>query len=217
MIDNILPNVFIIQGGLIHNNTYIIKNNDFAFIIDPSYNLKEIKNILEKNNITNIDILLTHFHYDHIGNSSLLLEEFKDSKIYIGSQERKYVGYEHSDELVKILDNEKESIVFLDESDFFIEKNGLKIRCIHTPAHTMGSYTFVYENIFFTGDFIFFDTIGFLDDDKNSANLFKKSLNKLLTLFNDDSLICSGHDSIGTWSESIKVNEEIKTYGGLKK
>ena len=51
-----------IFGG--HTSSYIIKDNDYALIIDCGTGLVEAKELLK--DCKKVDILLTHVHYDHI-------------------------------------------------------------------------------------------------------------------------------------------------------
>ncbi len=65
-------------GG--ETSCYVVKKNDYAVIIDCGTGLKNAVNAL--NGCKNIDILLTHVHYDHI--LGLLMSKFpKNAKIRI--------------------------------------------------------------------------------------------------------------------------------------
>ena len=81
------------------------------------------------------------------------------------------------------------------------------LRFIHTPGHTPGSvcYYLKGENILFTGDLMFRDSIGRTDFPGGDIKASIKSVDAILSIFDDDTLIYPGHGD----ETSIK---EFKTY-----
>lgn len=214
----IAENVYVIRGGTLNNNSYIIFESDSAFIIDPSFNVRSICEFLDSKKIKNISILITHYHYDHMGQIIELVNLYPNTIIYLGKQEEYYLDKQYSDiykNLLRLLDNSlfKAKLVYLENELENITLNSLNIKALHTPAHTIGSYTFIYNSLFFTGDFIFYNAIGFLDEKNDGLNLFVKSINNLINYLTTDAMICPGHNEIGKWNELKKVNDELKTYG----
>lgn len=212
----IIDNVIKIQGGDLQNNSYVIVSNDSAIVIDPSFNVDKILSFLNENKINKISIFITHYHYDHVGDSELLMNNFKTINFYIGKKELNYLNGVYSGPFKKILKlfdaNDKIGVNFL-ENDTNIIEFGIEIKAINTPSHTIGSYSYIYKNLFFTGDFIFFDCIGFFDTKHNGRKLFKDSYAKILKYVNDNTIICSGHNQIGVWKEMLKINNEVLEYG----
>lgn len=51
--------------GMIQNNVYIIESNNEIAICDPSCNADKIIDAIDNKNIDKI--LITHYHFDHIG------------------------------------------------------------------------------------------------------------------------------------------------------
>jgi metallo-beta-lactamase family protein len=63
--------------GSLETNCYILENNDEILIIDPAYNYEEIIKAIDNKKI--LGVIVTHYHFDHIG----ALPNFKDKyKIY---------------------------------------------------------------------------------------------------------------------------------------
>ncbi|MCF6189032.1 MAG: hydroxyacylglutathione hydrolase [Cocleimonas sp.] len=56
-------------------------NKQFAAIVDPG-DAAPVITALEKDNIQPIVILITHFHHDHVGGISALLERYPDLPVY---------------------------------------------------------------------------------------------------------------------------------------
>lgn len=206
-------NIYVIVSGWLNNNTYIIFENNYALIIDPSYAEKEIKKFLIENKIKNYAFLITHHHYDHIGNLKKIWKP--GNKIYICEQEKNYSFGRYSNIFDDLINNEliKKDIIFSNNEG---PNNilGIDIFFAKTPSHTIGSYTYIYKNFFFTGDFIFATDIGFFDMENNGNMLFKKSIKKIKKYLNDDSFICSGHNKIDKWSNVKIKNRELIEYSG---
>lgn len=105
-----------------------------------------------KNNIDKkvIGVLLTHRHFDHVG----ALEEFVD-----------YYN-------VPIYDKNNLSNGVNKIGDFELIVN-------YNPGHTLDSISFIFDNIMFSGDFIFRGCIG-RTDLGGDFNLMKESIREIL-------------------------------------
>lgn len=176
--------IITINDNEFDENTYIILLHNKTIIIDPGSSFKSIKAYLGTQQITLV--LLTHGHYDHISS----ITYFKKTKIYAHLKEKKLLA----DPLKNL------SFIFLNplkitDINFF---NGMKINlecnitAYHTPGHTMGSVIYVIENNIFTGDTLFFDTVGRTDLPTGNEKLLHESL-KLFSCFNKNSNIFPGH------------------------
>lgn len=205
-------NIYVITSGPISNNTYIIFGQKKAIIIDPSFARRQIFEILKEKNIKEFDVLITHYHFDHIGR--LLEIANKNTNIYIGKAELIYQNKAHAEFFDALIAKSDQYKIHYLEGDLDITIDELKIKCINTPAHTMGSYTYIYENHFFTGDFFFANQIGFFDTANDGKNKFKESVKKTLLYLNEDSIICSGHNRICNWNIVKKENKELSEYYG---
>lgn len=140
--------ICIVTGGL-NENCYIIHNSESALIIDPGDEADKIIQTIEQNNLNVLGILITHYHFDHIG----ALEEIKNKYSY-----------------ARVLDYNDVEDIKLGEFSF---------KVISTPGHTIDSVSFYFdsEDILFSGDFVFKGTIGKFD--KENALSMRKSLNVL--------------------------------------
>lgn len=109
-----------------------------------------------------VGILITHFHADHIG----ALDEMEN---------------EYSIHHLK-----------LEEGKHSIEN--FKFEVINTPGHTKDSvcYYFYSNNVMFTGDFLFKESIGRCDLEGGNYNEMLNSLDKIKK-YNDDIIIYPGH------------------------
>ena len=150
---------------------YVIKLKKKIIIIDTSsfINRPELKKNLEYLNINSDEVnvlLLTHNHFDHIGN----IKFFKNAKIYGGSDFK----------------NKK----FLSLRGLKIKE----IKVIKTPGHTAGSVCFylIKEKVLFSGDTLFNNGfIGRTDLPNSRPEKMKNSLKKLEKI--EYKILCPGH------------------------
>jgi len=181
------------------SNVYLFKSEDHFILIDSGDNsIKEqLKKEIEKiTSLSNIDtILLTHLHYDHIGN----LDLFNHAKIYASKKE--IDSYNKSPDStingfeVKGYDIIKEKNLKINELPS--EIHGIKV--IDVPGHTVGCVSFYLEKdlVLFSGDHIFdkdFKIIGRSDFKNSEPNSYSESLNKIKKL--NYKILCPGHDYI---------------------
>ena len=152
---------------LANSNTYLIKGKKGYLLIDTGFpnTVKTFLNALEKKSINLQDIVLiviTHFHYDHVGN----LKEIKDftgAKIIVSSNE--YIllkngiisipkGTNISGKLISYLGNlSPKAIRYLPvEADirisetYSLENFGFNASIIPTPGHTKGSLSVLFDS-----------------------------------------------------------------------
>ena len=154
--------VLCIVNGYLEENCYVIHNNKNALIVDPGSESKKIINEINKLHLNVVGILITHYHFDHIG----ALEEVKNEY------------------------NIKDVIDYKSDKDIKIKD--FKFRIIENYGHTMDSVSFYFEKekIMFTGDFVFYESIGKFDEE-NEYIMFE-SLKRFMSL-DDDITIYPGH------------------------
>ena len=153
-------NIICIVNGDLEENCYIIHNKSYAMIIDPGSEANKIINKI--GNLDVIGILITHYHYDHIGALDDIKNKYNGAKIF------DYTSHNYN------------------------ELECFKFKKINNFGHTMDSCSFLFENenIMFTGDFVFYRTIGNYDIENEEEML--KSLKNFIKL-NDNIIIYPGH------------------------
>ncbi|MDY1591454.1 MAG: MBL fold metallo-hydrolase [Methanofastidiosum sp.] len=145
-------------------NCYFLKSNSSNVLIDTGYKGKTqiILDFLENNEIPfkNIGlIVLTHAHYDHIGNASEL-KKITEAKILLHKDDMSLLDLGITDSMStkplniwgKILLSKIASIdtsfnhlkpdIIID-SDFDLRDYGINGRIIHTPGHSNGSISVI--------------------------------------------------------------------------
>ncbi len=167
-------------------NTYLLfeERGQSAVVIDPSAQPVRILETLKYYGVTLTDILLTHGHFDHIG-AVAELKAKTNARIHI-----------HPGDADMLIDPEKNLSVFASDravtappADVLLEDGeqldagGLSFKVIHTPGHSPGSVCFLHEDGLFSGDTLFFMSIGRSDlPGGDEALLIRSIRNKLFTL-----------------------------------
>lgn len=169
--------VKVIKTGCLEENCYILTKENNALVIDPGDEYDKIKKELTNYNL--VGVIITHNHFDHVGALRQLLNDYKvDCYSYNNLKEQKYN---------------------IQPFDFEV---------IYTPGHSKDSISFYFEqeNILFSGDFLFKETIGRMDLEGGSVTEMKQSLLKL-DRFNNDTLIFPGHGD-----KTILKNEKVNFF-----
>ena len=93
------------------------------------------------------------------------------------------------------------------------KKNGpFTFNIIYTPGHSADSITFYFKqnNIMFTGDFLFYDTIGRCDLEGSNINKMKESINKIKR-YSSNIIIYPGHGKSTTLDREFNKNVYFDT------
>ena len=78
----------IVSDDIINMNTYLIIDENKAFIVDPGGNYDELIKTIKEDNLEVLGILLTHAHVDH----TFLIGKF-DCPIYLHEKEVEILKY----------------------------------------------------------------------------------------------------------------------------
>jgi len=189
-------------------NSYILAKENQALVIDPGFNGEAIIKHCQNHNLKLTDCILTHGHIDHIRDLKMLLRNY-DMKIYIYSEE------------VEFLYNPNLNLSSMFRNDFILEKtvdvNKLedqeiidfvkeKLKIIHLPGHTRGSMGIVYNQHFFSGDTLFFDSVGRTDLPTGNGGKIFTSLKKIKVSLSKNTVVYPGHGKGGRLAEILQVN-----------
>ncbi len=167
--------------SLTKNNVYLIVDLEtkLTAIIDPACDMKQIIDVIEKEKLKLIMILLTHSHIDHIRRVNELVNLYH-CEVFMSINEAMFYFF-YSPSLHTFEDNE------------FIQLGETKLQCIVTPGHTVGSTCFLLQNSIFTGDTIFIEGCGICTGNGGSAENMYQSIKRIKEQVNDDVLVYPGH------------------------
>ncbi|CAH1105242.1 unnamed protein product [Psylliodes chrysocephalus] len=177
------PGIMTLQG----TNTYIVGTGKRRILIDtgdadvPQY-INHLKSVLNYEKFDLAHIFITHWHHDHIGGLSDILNEFKEKTKHC--QIWKYPSCK--DEI-----NKNERIELLKNGQEFAVE-GATLRVHHTPGHTDDHVVLhlLEDNVLFSGDCILGEGTAVFEDLYD----YMHSLNEIAEL--KSAVILPGHGNV---------------------
>ena len=185
-----------IPTGMLQANTYLVcdETSRIGFIVDLGGYSKELKNIIEKNDIQIQYIVLTHGHGDHIGGVQEHLKDFPDAKVVCSRAEEKMLLDPELNE-AHHFGPEKVSFkpdILVDDGDTLTVGN-MTMKFIMTPGHTEGGMCILVDDVLFSGDTLFCRSIGRTDLAGGDFRTIMESIKKKLFLLPDETQVLPGH------------------------
>ena len=199
------------QLNELSTNTYFITNETTGetIVVDPALDSEEITEYLNSNGLKPVAVLLTHGHFDHIYGVELVRN--MGAKVICAEKERELLG-----DCVMNLSKRFGPVVTAVPDETVKDGDelslaGFSIRVIETPGHTAGCvcYDFPEENVIFTGDTLFKNTIGRTDVPTGDWETEVDSVKKKLFVLPEDRICYPGHGGPTTIGYEKKYNRAI--------
>lgn len=177
------------------NFVYLIGDEEqkTCMVIDPAWDIRGILDAVDKDEMTLVGALVTHYHPDHIGGNIFghdisglgeLLSQ-RPVKIYVNELESEGVKF-----VSGISDSDMVKQVGGDE----IEIGNTKVKLLHTPGHTPGSQCFLADGALVSGDTLFIGGCGRVDLPGGNSEQLYYSLTQILGKLPEETLLYPGHD-----------------------
>jgi glyoxylase-like metal-dependent hydrolase (beta-lactamase superfamily II) len=182
-----------IQVGQMENFTYLIideEEKEIA-IIDPSWDLDKIFEIIKRNSYRVKFIINTHTHFDHIlGNEQVLAITNCQIVQHENSIDRHDIAVKDGDR---------------------IRVGNIVIDILYTPGHSKDSICLIVDSkIIFTGDTLFVGNCGRIDLPGGNVNEMYDSLLRRIIKLNDELTVYPGHNygikTVSTIGEEKNTN-----------
>ena len=198
-----------LQTGVLGVNTYLVINQEVkqAIVIDPGGDADYILRTLKESGATLKAIFLTHCHFDHIGGVAELLQM---GSVPVYASDACKANVNTSVNLARAM----MGIDLLPITVTNVIKDGetvtvaeISIQAIYTPGHTSCSCCYLIENALFSGDTLFFRSIGRTDFPTGSYEQLVRSVKeKLYVLLPNNYSVYSGHGEKTTLRSEQKNN-----------
>lgn len=190
-------------------NCYLISTEKAAIVIDPGFYSSEAQEFLNDNASKEKLILLTHCHFDHIGDADRL-RSATNTKIAIGEFDNNSLSDPNKNLCNLFGANLKPfsaDITLIDGE--IVSVGDIEIKVIHTPGHTLGGVCYLIDDILFSGDTLFSGSIGRTDFPDGDFATLKNSVNKIYQL-PESTKVYSGHGEATTIGYEKKYNPFIR-------
>jgi hydroxyacylglutathione hydrolase len=182
--------------GPLETNAYLLKDTESnqAVIIDPGMNPAAL--ILRIADLDVVAILLTHAHFDHIGGVDEI-RKLKGCPVYIHDLEADWLTDAKKNGSLRW--SEVTPPIVTDAAEFALAEGqtlhllGVSFKVFHTPGHSPGSVSFLWENHLFSGDVLFKMSVGRSDLPGGSERVLYDSIKTKLFKLDDAVKVYPGH------------------------
>lgn len=201
------------QLGPMANFVYIIADpaTRKAAVVDPAWAIDRIVKYVESKDYTIDQILITHYHQDHLG-GHLMGQNIEGAAELIGRVNAKvYVNKQEAEGVKRVSGLSDSDLVKVEAGDVFKVGN-LDVKYIHTPGHTPGSQCFLVEGNLISGDTLFVNSCGRVDLPGSNPEDMYYSLNHTLKSLDDSTVVYPGHAYSSESSTTIANQKRHNMY-----
>jgi len=184
--------------GYTQTNCYIVTIEGKDLIIDPGMDAAEWVLAHTHNPVA---ILNTHGHFDHVWSDAELKEKLH-LPVYIPREDAFMLRKDPLSQGTPPCEPD-----YLVNGDETLDIEGIKVTFRHFPGHTPGCSIIEIGDVWFSGDFLFRESIGRWDFPGSSADDMAKSLEKAMKIEKDFTLY-PGHGL----STTLKAEQKIMPF-----
>jgi hydroxyacylglutathione hydrolase len=184
-----------IKAGPMDNFVYAIGSvsKRECFLVDPAWEVEQLLDLLDADDMQLKGALITHYHPDHCGGSMYgftvqgLPELMQHRPVPV------HVNEHEADGLIQVT-GLSESDLKREASGNRIQMGDIEITFLHTPGHTPGSQCFMVGNNLVSGDTLFVQGCGRVDLPGGDPEEMWRTLTQKLAKLPDDTVLFPGHD-----------------------
>jgi hydroxyacylglutathione hydrolase len=185
------------------SNTYVVADElgGSAVMVDAGGPVAPLLDYLKRGQFQLTHVLLTHHHHDHVADLDAVLRAHPGTPVLIHERERRFV----------------EQATATMAPGQTIQTGALTIEPIHTPGHTSGMLSLLFDGTdVFTGDTLFKGSVGGVraPDSTTYADLKSSVMDKLLKLA-PETRIHPGHTDPTTVADELQHNGFVRIWRGI--
>ncbi|MBU1046730.1 MBL fold metallo-hydrolase [Patescibacteria group bacterium] len=194
--------------GPIETNVYLVYNEETkkAFLVDCSISVGEYVSFIKENNLDLEFVIITHGHFDHIDGLNDLLKEL-DVPFYITEKDKHMLKNPMNNGSLIMGGSvvvKKDPVFVLGGEKIKFEDKELEI--IETPGHSQGGISVKLGDWLFSGDSLFYHTIGRTDFPYSDTEQLLKNIKEKLLILDDEVQVFPGHGRETTIGEEKTNN-----------
>ena len=190
---------------MIGTNCYLVINEETkdTVMVDPGAYPAKLKNAVKEQGLKLKAVLLTHAHFDHIMGVDALVGKY-NIPVYIHEDDADMLQRPELNCGAMIGTKATAKADKLVRDGDVLQLAGMEIRVIHTPGHTTGGacYYFPQEEVVFSGDTLFCESVGRTDLPGGSMSQIVRSVKEKLFKLPDLTIVYPGH------GEPTKISTE---------
>lgn len=195
-----------LKTGYLDNFCYIIANplERIGTVIDPGWPGDEVDKLISTATADQVVIkyiIATHYHSDHIGGISDLIEK-TGAELLV-----------HEDEAASMERLAFTPDIIVKDGDL-LSLGGLSVKFIHTPGHSPGSMIVYTDGKIFTGDTLFVGGCGRADLPRSNPDDLYRSLYEKVMKLPGATEVYPGHDYGPVPSSTIEREKAQNPYLG---
>lgn len=192
--------------GPLETNSYIINSGRRAVCVDVGGDPAPILEYLQKNDLELAAICLTHLHFDHLYGVADLASA-TGAPVYEPEKDSPIAGTEASRGGIwgmPPVQPFKASPLPLGKTEF----GGMECIVLDTPGHTPGGVSFYFpdQNCVFTGDALFYRSLGRTDFPMGDHARLLRSIHEQLFTLPDNTVVFPGHGPATTIGDERQGN-----------
>ncbi len=184
-----------LNQGVFRVNNYILFDEETkdAILIDAGGDFAETKAAIDELGANLKYILNTHSHMDHIAGDEEIQRNY-DIPIYMHKDDEVLMkAFKESLRMFDMPDYElPKDVTFINDGHIF-KLGNKEIKTIHTPGHTKGGVSYLIDDMLFSGDTLFFESIGRTDLYGGNYNQLISSIKDKLFILPDNTKVYPGH------------------------
>ncbi len=199
--------------GMVMTNCYLIadETNNVGIVVDPGAEPDRIMEMVNKAGVKIKYIVLTHGHYDHCGAMEEIKKRTGCNTVIVHREDEAVLEDPESNSSPWIagrrLSYKADKLV---EDGDIIKVGGIDITVKHTPGHTVGGISLIFDNKCVCGDALFAGSVGRTDLKTGSMDDLRYSLDKVFKKLPDEMEVWPGHGPSSTIGREKKVNPYMK-------
>lgn len=183
-------------SGPLMVNTYFVYGevDKKGFIVDPGGYNRQLTQTAIENGVDVEYIILTHGHCDHIGGVSEHLLDFPNAKVVISAADQKMAQNPKLNMSPMVFEKEISIIpdIVVKQGDT-LQVGSMNLKFFMTPGHTPGGMCILADDALFSGDTLFYGSIGRTDFPGSSFEQLSESIHQQLFTLPDDTKVYPGH------------------------
>lgn len=192
------------QVGRLNTNCHLVVDGSKCVVIDVAYHCQQVVEYININNLRVDAILLTHGHFDHCGGVEELKRgcELTNVPVYVHPLDNELCKQAKQNMWRVACEN---CIPTHTVNQGALQIDNFTFQVVHTPGHTPGSVVYLMDDVMFSGDTLFYRSVGRTDFPGGDAVELTNSLQKFTTL-QTNYKIYAGHGPCTTLQAELQHN-----------